>query len=392
MTLIFPESHRYDCGSCTKCCRTVWNVHVSPKAYDQIVGTPLFERMKAEHGRDPVYMDEVSGEKSALALVNKGGCIFLGPDRLCNVHREIGVGAKPLGCREFPFLPVPTPDGVYVGLSFYCSAVQANHGRPVEAHAAEIEGMLNEYRYERVGFDPIALDRDRHISWNAYKALEAFATARLEGSVGDAAWDVACVVARARRALPAAQTSPAGGEASPFVVDDAHWQALLDQHAPVPKDDVLLHVERMFVEGVVGVLESDSPEACKANTEAIFRRGRLTSATLGGEIDLAHLDDFRTRFDASWSHAEIRRYLNQLVFRKFLALKRPLASNAAAFHLAWPLLGWYRDLSAYHAGRLAPDMNDLRTAFDVVERGFIMHARNMDPFFDQLADALSKLI
>lgn len=383
MTLLFPEGHHYDCGSCTKCCRTVWNVHVSPCAYTRIVGTPLFERMKAEHGRDPVYMDEVGGEKTALALVNQGGCIFLGPDRLCAVHRELGVDAKPLGCREFPFLPVPTPDGVYVGLSFYCSAVQAGHGRPIEAHAADIEGMLGEYRYERVGFEPIRLDGARRISWAAYKALEAFAAARLADDVTTAGFDVACVVARACRDL-----APSGDG----VIDDDAFADALSQHKRVAMDDVLTRVERMFLEGVSGVLESDSPDTCRANTEAIFRRGVVRSASFGGEVDLSGFDDFRARAADDGAKAEMRRYFDHLLFRKFLALKRPLAHNAAAFYLAGPLLAWYRDLSAYAAGRSAPDPEDTRKALDVIERGFVMHARNMDPFFAQLADTLVRLV
>lgn len=383
MTLLFPQGHHYDCGSCTKCCRTVWNVHVSPRAYEQIVGTPLFERMKAKHGRDPVYMDEVRGEKTALALVNQGGCIFLGPDRLCDVHRELGVGAKPLGCREFPFLPVPTPDGVYVGLSFYCSAVQAGHGRPIEAHAADIEGMLGEYRYERVGFEPIRLDSERRISWAAYKGLEAFAAARLADDVATAGFDVACAMARACRDLPSSGDG---------VIDDEAFAEVLARHERVAVDDVLARVERMFVEGVAGVLESDSPQTCRANTEAIFRRGVVHSASFGGDIDMSGFDAFRARTAGDGAETETRRYFEHLLFRKFLALKRPLAHNAAAFYLAGPLLAWYRDLSAYATGRATPDADDTRKALDVIERGFVMHARNMDPFFAQLSDTLVALV
>lgn len=383
MTLVFPQGYRYDCGSCTKCCRTVWNVHVSPRAYERITGTPLFERMRAEHGRDPVYMDEVRGEKTALALVKAGGCIFLGPDRLCAVHRELGVDAKPLGCREFPFLPVPTPDGVYVGLSFYCSAVQAGDGRPIEAHAVDIEGMLGEYRYERVGFEPIALDASRRISWTAYKALESFAADRLADDLATAGWDVACAVARACRDLALSDDG---------TVDDEAFAGVLARHERVVMDDVLVRLEKMFVEGVAGVLESDSPATCRANTEAIFRRGVVRSASFGGDLDLAGFDGFADRATREGDHSEMRRYFDHLLFRKFLALKRPLAHNAAAFYLVGPLLSWYRDLSAYAAGRSAPNIDDTRKALDIIERGFVMHARNMDPFFSQLADTLAQLV
>lgn len=383
MQLIFPEGYRYDCGSCTKCCRTVWNVHVDPRAYKKVVGSPLYDRMKAEHGDDPIKMAEIKGEKTALAMVNKGGCIFLSADRKCSIHREMGVDAKPLGCREFPFLPVPTPDGVVVGLSFYCSAVQAGHGRSVEAHAEEVAGFLKEYNYDRVGFEPIALDTRHAITWDALKGLEATAREWIAADLHQGVWDLAMRIAQAVHRL---------SEAPDGTISDETWHRVLAETTRIQPDEILAQVERMFLYGVMGVLESSTPDECKRNGEALFSRGTLRSGSFGKDIDLAQFDDFRGRFDARWSLAEFRRYFEQLLFRKFLAQKRPLMDNAAAFYLALPLLECYRDLSAYGSGKLQPDIQDVRNAFDVVERGFVMHANSMDPFFAELARTHLKLL
>lgn len=380
MSLVFPEGFRYDCGSCTKCCRSQWTVHVGPQAYEEISASPLCARLTAENGEAPVFLTD----DGAHARVNAGGCIFLRADRLCAVHKEIGLRAKPLGCREFPFLPVRTPEGVMVGLSFYCSAVQANHGRPVEAHAQAIEGMLTEYNYDGVGLKPIDLDDRHQISWTSYKTIESMAGEYVaRPDLRAALWEFCTRVVRAARSL---SDAPDGW------IDDAVWTEALERSAAVERDEILSQLEKMFLIGVMGTLESINPESCKRNTEALARRTVLHSDTLGKTVDLQHFDDFRTRFDAAWSLEDFRRYFAHLIFRKFLGLKRPIVANVAAFWLTLPLLECYRDLSAFAANRLQPDVNDVRMALDAVERGYLHHAHNMEPFHARLAGALTQLL
>lgn len=178
------------------------------------------------------------------------------------------------------------------------------------------------------------------------------------------------------------------------LLDDADWSTTLQQarQVPVVKDEVFARVERMFLTGVVGVIESTTPEQSKRNSEAVEQRATLHSSSFKRHIDLTHFDDFRNRFDAAWSLDQFRRYFDQMLFRKFLGLHRPLISNAAALYLTLPLLEWYRDLSAYAAGKLQPDVQDVRNAFDVVEFGLIQHARHMNPFFSSLAQTHQKLL
>lgn len=385
--LIFPEGYHYDCGAAAKCCHTEWNVFVDPTAYEKVCGSPLFERLKDQHGTDPMYMTTVDGNKACLALVKPGGCVFLDADNLCMIHRDMGIASKPLGCREFPFLPVPTPDGVVVGLSFYCDAVQKDQGRDVSEYAEVIEGFLREYRYTGVGFRPIPLTAKVAVSWEGYKLIEAMAQEDLATlpDLRAAMWHTfkkICVVSMlAERAVEGAP------EQGPVVIEDDRLADILDlaRVDHVARDEVFTALENMFLVGVLGVLEANERSERRQIHEAIEARETFTSGVFRQEVDLTRFDEFRLGFDPGDSEAPFRRYASMLLFRKLLALKRPIVANASLYYLSLGLLEWYRDLAAHVRGKSAPDAADIRTAFDVLERDLVEHARGLDAFFHEMA-------
>ncbi len=389
MELIFPAGQRYDCGSCTKCCRSDWNIHVDPHSFKQVADSPLARHLKEQHGgEEPMYMAEIMGEKTALCRMTDNGCVFL-DGKLCGIHKAMGEKAKPLGCRQFPLALVPTPDGVYVGISFYCSAAQQNSGRPLSEHAPELQAMLAEYGELKVGFEPLLLDQGLRIEWPAYKEIEALLQQALhDNEPKKALWHamVALFIA-VLRLRGAGQAEPE----SEVIVPDAVFSAELSaaRTAVVERDEIFEYLDLMFLTGVIGVVESANPDVCATNTEALALSGVVESDTFKKPVDLAHFDDFRKRFDASWSLAEFRRMLDMMLFRKFLAVRRSTLSNAGVFYLTLLLLEWFRDYSAYAQGKLEPDIEDVRRAFDVLEKGFTMHSRGMDPFFRELARTYS---
>lgn len=412
--IIFPEGYHYDCGSCSKCCHTEWNVFVDPTAFEKVCGSPLFDKLKEQYGSDPMYMSEVDGNPSCLAMVKHDGCVFLDSDNLCMIHRDMGLGSKPLGCREFPFLPVPTPDGVVIGLSFYCTAVQDDKGRDTREHADKVVGMLREYRYTGVGFKPIALTEQVSVTWESYKLIEEMAREDLVRfpDLRSAAWHTfkkVCLVALlAERAVQSEGSDEAASpQAGPKVIDDERFADLMEMANVdhIAEDEVFRAVENMFLVGVLGVLESSDRPQRRIINDAIVARETFTSGIFKKEIDLRGFDDFRLEADTGFSEAPFKRYLGMLVFRKFLALKRNILANTALYFLTIGLLEWYRDLSAYATlGKRAhccksgdpgvpsadapektgPDMDDVRLAFDVLERDLVGHTRGLDAFFHEM--------
>src|SRR5262249_10900830 len=49
-----------------------------------------------------------------------GSCVFLSENGRCRIHERHGYEAKPLPCRLFPFVLVPTSDHWRVGMRFAC--------------------------------------------------------------------------------------------------------------------------------------------------------------------------------------------------------------------------------------------------------------------------------
>lgn len=379
MGLIFPEGLNFDCGACSRCCRG-WTVHFDARAWHQVKASPLFERLTQENGETPAFLeDEAAGESSARGRLTKGACAFLAPDRACRIHREMGASAKPFGCTQFPFLVRPTPDGAYVGVSFFCSAVQANHGRPLPEHVGELERALQSHHFPAIG-DTVALDSEHIIAWPLYRDIEADCARALADalSLRDGLWLASMRILLMSSLVDRALLPPSEA-----------WARA--RNADIPVDESVRQLEEMLLVSIVATLESRNPEACKANTEALFFRAQVETETFG-PLDLTWFNDFRGRYDASWSEREMRRYVEHLLFRKFLAYKRNVAANAAAWHMILPLLEWYRDLSAYAARRTHPDITDVHRAFEVVERCFTLHTTLLDGLFEEMARGFRGLI
>ncbi|MCA9794818.1 MAG: hypothetical protein KC910_23585 [Candidatus Eremiobacteraeota bacterium] len=76
--------------------------------------------------------------------VDERGCGYLTSDSTCRLHLEGGPQAKPSACRSFPLVVRQTPDGLFTGVSFCCTAVRTQQGRPLRDHdlaAVKSEGI-----------------------------------------------------------------------------------------------------------------------------------------------------------------------------------------------------------------------------------------------------------
>lgn len=63
------------------------------------------------------------GRQGNHYILNKrsdGGCVFLGTDDLCVIHKQSSPETKPLACQMFPLQAVQAPDGVYLSLNSGC--------------------------------------------------------------------------------------------------------------------------------------------------------------------------------------------------------------------------------------------------------------------------------
>lgn len=106
-----------------------------------------------------------------------GHCTFLDADNLCELHAELGGRSKPLGCQLFPYQPMPTPDGLFVYLSFGCPPVVAGLDRELAMNQQELDEALGDYAapLSDTTETPYLVDltESTAITWEAYRRLEA---------------------------------------------------------------------------------------------------------------------------------------------------------------------------------------------------------------------------
>lgn len=69
-----------------------------------------------------------------LNQTSSGGCVFLDEKGGCRIHAKFGSEAKPLACRVYPFVLVPSGDQWRVGYRFACPSVTNDQGRPISSH------------------------------------------------------------------------------------------------------------------------------------------------------------------------------------------------------------------------------------------------------------------
>ena len=127
-----PVFQRFDCHSCTYCCRQPI-VPVNEQDRRRIVAAGWPDRMAGQE----IFVPGGAGRRQGYRLARRedGACIFLGDDNRCRLHAETGAETKPLACRLFPFVIVPGVGGVRLDLRMDCPSVAANKGRTLSVHA-----------------------------------------------------------------------------------------------------------------------------------------------------------------------------------------------------------------------------------------------------------------
>ncbi len=170
MNLHFPDGQKYDCVQCGRSCSYYGTIPVESRVVESLSPHPLGLRVIDSHGaafdkrEDGSYVMHMRAPQDPT-------CVFLNEENLCSIHAEIGPQAKPVTCRQYPFQFTKTPEGLFIGASFFCTAIRQNHGRPLIDHAEDLLELLPEAIIAEVP-DPIPLDQDRTISWQEYRALE----------------------------------------------------------------------------------------------------------------------------------------------------------------------------------------------------------------------------
>jgi Fe-S-cluster containining protein len=382
--LLFHDGFNFSCTGCGRCCRD-WNVHVDRGCYEKVKDSPLYTRLREAEGEEPFKED--TEEASLSTLRKSGACVFLDGQSRCMIHGEIGYGAKPLACRQFPVILRPTPDGVFVGVSFYCPSCHMNTGLPLSHVSNDVESWLNEYSYTEITDQSLVLMEGLRFRWEDYLALESFTRQALErGSYSEKSL---------RQVLIATAATILSGKAFDFSCSPSgSFGDLLKPAFEVDYGNNELFEELclFFTFAVVGVMESDSPSGAKAVTEAAMGGTPFKSLTFGKEINMPIFAPFYMSHPLTWKEEAIGRYMEHLLFRKYLAGSEPVFHRLAVLDVIYNLIDFYLYLSAFQDGEREPVVEDLYSAFAIIEKGFTAHTRTMVPFFKAFAGGFMDLL
>jgi len=306
-------------------------------------------------GYQPLRLSEEG--RHFLGKQQDGRCSYLTPETRCSIHEASGYQAKPQTCRDFPFHAVATPAGVYVGLSFLCSAVAQGLGTSLESRRQELQQRFADPSQEVperwLLWGELALD------WDSYQIIEDHLSRHSERDPVDGP-----VVAAVRLA---------------YVVREGN--AALLQGEGIHPDFPLAYLN--LLRGLLTVIETSGQPLGRMEEvlQALYSGQPYWSRALHCEID-------SSRFGVDippWFGAQAQRYLQHLLFRKNLMLQPDVLSRACLFALIPQALLFFTRAHAQSRGR-EPEVADFHQALAILEGNLMLHAHGMESYFTRCAE------
>lgn len=382
MKLQYLTEQNFACKDCSKCCRSKWQIHVDEVARDKIKGTNLELRIIQESGA-PALEDADGGLSRVAKRKSDGACVFLNEHDLCSIHAEVDRKSKPIGCRQFPFLIRPTPDGVMIGASFYCPSIQKNSGEPLKVYQSELEELIREFGYQPVGFQPIPAGLGLSLDWPAYRLFELRLLAWLRDD------PVETAVSRALGTLGRVLLVNQGR--SERVLGEESLRTPLDRPPThrLEEDEVVGSLREFFLAALIGTVEAPHPEMARPITEALLEGREVELTKSGWSGTLPGLYVFLSGPEtgsASELEQGIVRYLKALLWRKFLCVERPILDNLAALSLVPGILRFYHFVDGLKRPQATAEEH-LHQAYDMAEMELLTHAGGVNPLYAGFSSA-----
>lgn len=330
---------RYACVRCGWGCRT----------FDVEITAAEARRILALAGGGRV---EQRNERHWLRRDGCGHCTFLLPNQSCGLHAEHGFLSKPQRCRDYPFRARSGPGGVFVGVTFTCTAVLEEHGPLISEGAVEVP-------VREMPAVPLAagvpFELETYLRWEG-SLLQAVREPGEEG--------LEATVLRL------------GGEVGPLGSSQA-WS-----HAR----GVLFRSSLALMEGPW--TDEQGEARLDGLLTAVAEGGVYSSRILEGEVDVAALS---ARWQTPWSLWRVplrERFFEHLLFRKYLLEGPDVISRVASLPTLVELLQFLCLARAAATEQSQPGEAELRWALRQLEQRLTFHARGTEHFMSHFGEAL----
>lgn len=234
----------YACRDSGVCCSSNWEIAVEDALHARLEAALAARTVAPAHGRTAPLVARAGLPPGYASVLGRAGgrCVFHGSGAAaCRLHAWGGASAKPVACRQFPWIAVHDPRGTSVSLSHVCpTAAGLLHDpallvlAPLPGPAARFEGLD-----VRRALPPALTDR-RLLDWDA---LTAWETQALDACARATAPETVAADLRALRAH-AARWSPGGEPLARWI---ATWTPGPSQARPWRPDPALDRAVRAAV-------------------------------------------------------------------------------------------------------------------------------------------------
>lgn len=312
--LIFTSGQRFECQQCGRCGRGEW-----PALRQTATSVPLEPIDFPSGGARPAFCRRPSED--------------------------------PRACGQFPFLLRETPDGIVVGVSPLCKAVQAGQGQPLE-HYAEWVRQRIEKMPPAVLPRKVAVTWGRGIDWSQYQQIEAelLASDDLDASLRRLRWSLSMWAC------------------------DPGKRELTSNGAEIPHS-FLVWLENLLAGSLLCCLEHDP----KANSSDLFRNlvddKPVSFARVGWKGRFSDLAASTSLNDVDWICEETAAYQRALIERKFPVIRTPLLHNLCLLSVLPNFLLTYALLLSKHRGAAGIEREDYYRALELAEMELVTYGR-----------------
>ncbi|MFM7113279.1 MAG: YkgJ family cysteine cluster protein [Planctomycetota bacterium] len=153
-----PVLQKWDCHTCGTCCKE-YLVTLSDSE-KQIIENQKWDIATELAGHQPFRQSGWPwSRKTHLNHRPDGSCVFLDEGGLCLIQKKHGYSSKPLPCRLFPWILVPSGNRWQVGVRYACPSAAENKGRPLALHTPDLEAFAEEL-VKREGIAPSPTSSD----------------------------------------------------------------------------------------------------------------------------------------------------------------------------------------------------------------------------------------
>ncbi|MCX7011609.1 MAG: hypothetical protein NTW86_03415, partial [Candidatus Sumerlaeota bacterium] len=360
--LYLPPGARWSCHNSTCCCRQFPEFPATGEDVERIAALPRERIAPGLSSEQPWFHKSVERPDQVVLATIQGRCCFLTPEGLCAIHAQFGAEAKPIPCREFPFLFTRGPDGVYVGLAFSCPSVIRNEGQPVEEHASWLGELYPSAFAVRSLPERIELSHGLPLEWDDYLLVEE----------------------RLQRLL-----ALEGVSLEDRLIAGSVWLGMLDLFLRQARDRTMAPAQQAIrafadsIERMIAFRDSLRAPRGRLNVAGTILWNYLRHALRLGEIRPApdeppfrYRDLRRVRFDLGQpALAEMmRRYFVHLIFRKDIVRRGNVVEGYHLLLFDYAATRWFALARAAARGARAVEEDDLAQAISLTERHYGAHS------------------